>query len=274
MKKILVPTDFSDNARHAMEYAIAFGDVDAHYVLMNSYESPNVGGSGAFISMEEILEKEAKKDLKREEVRIKKEHPDLSFECYPIYGSIETGINRVRSRLEIDFLVMGTQGATGMKEFVFGSNTQHVLENYMHPMIAVPENFEFKGIKNIVFAADFHKLKNDDSLLPLVSIAKKFQAHIHVVHISEGTKDLGANTNENMEHLKEILSNVSYSTHVIQGEEIAASLHNYAEKVSADMTVLMPRNLSFFNKLFTSQVSKDMAYHATRPLLILHDVKS
>ena len=139
--KILIPTDFSDSARVALDYAVNMfqGVVDLEFVLLNSFEMPHGSSAGGvMMNLEEFMQRESEKDLAAELKGIREKYPNLKITPVSRYGSLENAISRTNIEQKVDMVVMGTHGATGFKKALVGSNAQKVVENVHEPVIAVP----------------------------------------------------------------------------------------------------------------------------------------
>src|SRR6185369_9385968 len=82
------------------------------------------------------------------------------------------------------FIVMGTKGATGIKEMVFGSNTARVIESATCPVLAIPKNSTFRHIQQITFATNY--IDGDlEAITEISKLAEIFSAHITILHVCE-----------------------------------------------------------------------------------------
>ncbi|MFN7012968.1 MAG: universal stress protein, partial [Bacteroidia bacterium] len=127
MKKILFPTDFSDNAAKAMQYALLLAkELNADLILLNTYKIP-AGGNTSIKSthLAEILKADAEEGLQKvlKEIRSNKEFDAVSIETVSKQGDLVQLVNEMSEEFMFDLVVMGTKGATGAKEVLVGSNT-------------------------------------------------------------------------------------------------------------------------------------------------------
>ena len=126
LKRIILPTDFSKNARNAIKYAIdVFKDQEAEYFLLNIYREPHATSS-SLVSIVDILQKSSEESLVREEKKIRDLFPsmNLNMETVSAYGDTTLQINKLAQEKEVDYIIMGTKGASGLKEVILGSVTR------------------------------------------------------------------------------------------------------------------------------------------------------
>lgn len=269
MKRILVPSDFSENARNAFDFAYKlFGGDEAVYVLLNTYEIPSAGAGSMMVSLEEILEKESTKGLKEEEKYLKEKYKLAQIFFESCRGSVEDGIDRMIDKHNVEIVVMGTQGASGLKKVLIGSNAQKVISESPISVLAIPEDSRYKGLKNIILAANLKDEKCEKSLQLLLEIANNSNAEIEALHVAT-EKELETETQLKEQLTDKVLSTVKHRFTVIKNENIIDAVNDHVELKEADMLVVIPRKLGFFESLFSRSISKKLAYTSKVPLLAL-----
>jgi len=268
--RVIIPTDFSENAQTAFEFAFAAHGPETEYILLNTYETPNAGSGGMLVSIDDILEKESRKDLEHEAKKMLELLPGLKLTTESIHGSVEDGIHRVNDKKSCDLVYIGTTGASGLKEVLLGSNAERVIREALLPVIAIPSGCKYAPIKRIVFAADLKENHSDSTFKPLLNIAKVYDAVVDIVHI-HNHEELSAEEKAQKEHIEGQLSEVLGKFKLVNSEEVVSGINSYVSDNEVDLLTLIPRNVSFFQRLFKRSVSKDMAYHVDVPLLTLKD---
>jgi nucleotide-binding universal stress UspA family protein len=268
--RIIIPTDFSDNAQRAFEFAYAAHGPEAEYILLNSYETPNAGSGGMLVSIDEILQKESLNDLKLESKKLLSNNPELKLETESIHGSIEDGIHRVHYKKACDLVYIGTTGASGLKEVLIGSNAERVIREALLPVIAIPSECEYAPINKIVFASDLKENHSEETFRPLLNIARIYGAKVDIIHV-HGTNELTEEESSQKEYIESQLKEVFGEFKMIVSGQIVPGIHDYINDNQVDLLTLIPRKVSFFQRLFKQSVSKDMAYHVSVPLLTLKD---
>jgi nucleotide-binding universal stress UspA family protein len=190
MKKILVPFDFSKTAITAFRFALDIaaqsrGTVHLLHVIELSFVNdpivmPVMTFDGAFF--EDLREKTNKEFDKI----ISKYNLDGKVTKNIEFGSIAKMIREFATRQSIDLIVMGSQGASGLKEIVVGSNAEKVVRNSSVPVLVMKDYY--KGpVKNIVFPNTLELEKMQDFTMKVKALQAFFKAKIHIVYINTPT---------------------------------------------------------------------------------------
>ena len=272
--KILIPTDFSESARAAFDYAYQLSRIydTVEFVLLNSYELPQSSSAGGIMmSLEEAMSKESKNDLKREVNYLNGKYNDINITNVSIYGTLENSVSRMVLEHNIDFVVMGTHGASGWKKAFIGSNTEKVVENLSTPVISVPKNWVYRKIKNIVYATDLKRLENPEALKPICELAERFDSTINIVYVADQVSDLDLQNEVSKLPLDNYFKKRQRNYEVIEASNVSKGVSKFVEKIDADMVVLIPKAASFWEKLFKRSVTEEMAFHSKVPMLSIKD---
>lgn len=268
---ILVPTDFSKLSLVAIEYAISManrinGSVTLLHVMDNFVKPTRA-------SMQEeakAISREASVLARQRFEPIVAEAEKLSKTGNPIVVKIRKGrsfSNTVRlfaKRNQIELIVMGTKGASGLSKYVLGSNTVSVMDASRIPVLAVPARARFNNFKNIIYAADLKYLESEIGLLK--PYLKLLDATLHVLHVCDKTKS----EEELQNKVKSILKQVDYrkSTVMIKsGKPIDRVIDSYVKELKADMVAMFTHKRTAYENLFHRSVTKKMAFQSHVPLL-------
>jgi nucleotide-binding universal stress UspA family protein len=274
MKTILLPTDFSKNSDNAIHFALELNKMmKLKVILFHSYVLP-VLASDVPIAMtsDSELEKAAQKRIKQLKDKLIKEYPEMEIETKLSPGYAEDEIVQISSAKKADLVVMGTQGASGLREVLIGSITAAVMEDVKCPVLAIPEHSTFKGLNKIVFATDY--AYNDfENVERVVDIARSFNAEVILLHISNGEIDK-AYEFDAIERFKEkMVEDSKYdkvSFKLLEYRDVIDGLNLYLDEVNADLLVMSMHHRTFFQKIFVRSKTKKMAFHTHIPLLAFH----
>lgn len=278
MKKILLPTDFSKNAWNAIDYALQFFEnEECLFYILNTYTPsfyrvdymvggpvqsaiPDVGVDISLSGLEQTL------------LRIEKKYknPKHQFESLSAFNTPTDEIKEVCENKDIDMVVMGTQGASGAKELFLGSNTVHVIRKSKRPVLAVPAEYCYQSVKQVLIPTDYASKYNPNELEPLIGIVSKNKVLLHIVHAVE-EDDLTRIQLENKEHLKGLLNGLSVIFQDITEEYMPNVVHSYVKKNDIDLIVMMNKKHSFLERLLLKQNVDSIGYSSTVPFLVLHD---
>ena len=278
MKQILVPTDFSTNARRAAEYAIQlFRDEPCVFILLNTFgadsyttsnlmvlEAGNPAYDKAYNESLEML-KELSQELEADKI-----NENHSFETVSTYNFLTEAIKDIISQRDIHMVIMGTKGATGAKEVWFGSNAVSVMENLENcPVLAVPETAEIKLPREIVFPTSFKFPFKSKELDVFLQLASKLGCVVRVMHVSQHD-DLTSEQLSNKKALLEGLSDISTSSHTLTNIEPETAIRCFVESRDIDMIAMVHKKQGFFSSIFKKPVIKGVGYHTRVPLLVMH----
>jgi nucleotide-binding universal stress UspA family protein len=273
MKNILLPTDFSDNAANALEYALYIAQkTGATLILLNVTQIPP-GSNTMHRNIRDILKKDSEDSLNQLQKKIKAntDNQEVKLRTVSRYGTLEVQIQAVVEDLDIDLIVMGTQGATGIKGMLFGSNTATIIEEITAcPVLAIPYQAPIQDIRKIVFATTYAG-NNIEILKELASLALIFKASIHILHIritKEGTK--AEFIDDFKQKLREAVPNGSFTFHEVEHEDVIEGLHTFVKANDIDLIAMGTRKKGFFG-FFMRSLTKAAAFSTTVPLMAFHD---
>lgn len=271
MKTVLLPTDFSPNASHAIQYAFTlFNKGQRKMILLNSYEPPRP--TGMLINIDDIVKKETLNDLREEkELQLAKLNGDAALlTTLAQRGALDEALEAAVKQENADLIVMGTKGASGLKEILVGSNTSKVIKSSIAPVLAVPEEAPNAAPKKIVLAADYERLEDLNCLQPLKDIAQASGASIMIVNVSH-KKDGETHFNPVIEKLSlnEFFKDIDHSYHFVESESVEKGLNDFILENGADMLAMIPGRNNFFDSIFHKSITNKMVLHTQIPLLAL-----
>lgn len=273
MAKFLLPTDLSSNALNASRYAIQlFGVEGNEFIVLHTYMTPR-GAASTMWNMEDMLAVEAQEGLDAF-IAAMKEDPLMANA--KLTGIIEHGdLPSVLTHFATDpapplLVVMGTQGASGLKEVLLGSNTADVIKGSALAVLAVPQNAIYAMPERLMLADDGGPLEKAD-LSVLLDIARRTRAEVMVVRVSDPEHP---GTETGVSFYDEKLGDMPHSYHFISGAKVNDALHEMAERVNANMVVLLHRKRSMFEGLFHKSITTKLAMHTHIPMLVLQDHNS
>ncbi len=276
MKTILVPTDFSKNSFNAVEYASAIAKKEnAKIILLNAYHyTPPATDIPMLSDIFETMRTASNERLSAlcsEIIKSKK----IKCEYISKFDFAVTAIIETSKKEKADLIVMGTKGASGIKEILMGSNTASVIEKAKCPVIAVPENAVFSRIKNIVYASDYHE-SDIDALRKSVEIAKLFKAKITILHCSDGEYNRLSEEEYMKSFENKVQKKIRYekmSFKLVYGSFMEGLLQKEIEQSSYDLIAMSTGHRNLFEKIFGRSVTKKMAFHSEIPLMAFHHKK-
>ncbi|MBK7943853.1 MAG: universal stress protein [Flavobacteriales bacterium] len=232
------------------------------------------GAASTMWNMDDMLAREALAGAEAFAEVVRKEFAgeaiDLKVACE--HGDLPNVIERYKSDQEPPAcVVMGTQGASGLQEVLFGSNTASVIKQGSFPVIAVPRDAIFSAPKRIMFAHDGGAV-NETALLPLLQIARRFGSEVRIVRVVNEDSTTQANAHD--ADLEQLLHGLQHTSQFLSHEEVETGLSGLAAQASADMLVVLHRKRSIFQSLFKRSTAAALAMHTHLPLLALQHVEN
>lgn len=277
MKHILLPTDFSDNSWNAIKYALQlFKNDECTFHLLNTYTPvvyhvEYVLGYPAQFGLGDSIRTTAQENLTKMISKISEEienNPKHQFKTQARFDSIISGVRDYLDENSIELIIMGTKGATGAKEILFGSNTVHIFKEIKCPVLAIPSNFTYESPHEILFPTDFGVNYNNSQLKIIKDIAISNHSRINTMHISTGY-DLTEKQKKNKSDLEVILNNIAFLFHDVRSMNITDAINHFQIKHKINLLVMINNKHSFFENLFFKNTISQIGFHLNIPFLVI-----
>lgn len=279
MKKVLLPTDFSENAYNAIRYAVQLlQETETQFYLLHAYIPPVyqteylLQGPAQF-GLGDIIRDNAVRKSEAVKTRIEKEfnNPKHSFVTKVAFNNLVDEIVETQENEKADLVIMGTQGATGATEILFGTNTTQVIRNATCPVIAMPSGFEYKAPKSVLFPTDYEIDYEKEQLQQLSDIAKNHDSSIDVIHVSSGY-ELSEDQLRNKQKLHDILATSHPIFNDLPDQGVIEAINQFKSKKEIDLLVMIRNKHSFFERLFIEPVIKKIGFHIDIPFMVVPQV--
>lgn len=274
---ILIPTDFSRNALNATNYALRFfksQKLTFHFLHVD-ISTESVKNSAESYTDIDITDdnKEIKIEMQDWMQKVCNLHsnPNHRLKDTIIKAPFVEGIRNYINLHKIEFVVMGTKGASGLKEITIGSKTSAVITRVKCPILVIPEKAAFKKPIYIGFPTDFNMLYKDKAISTLLEVANMYQSTIKVLRVAQTEKQLDNQQNTNRDLLKHQLSTVPHSFHVIEDSNLENALQSFVNTMQIDMVAMIAKNLNFFQRILFKPHVGQISYHIQTPFLVLHE---
>lgn len=276
MKKILLPTDFSENSWDAIKYALQlFKEQKCNFMLLNTYTPvifkwEYLQSSSAELGITDAMKKASVAGLNRIVQRIESEfkNPNHTFSQLSAFNTLPLEIEELSRDGTIDMIVMGTKGASGLEKILFGSNTIHVLKNAQCPVLVIPGDFNFEKPHEILFPSDFEVAFKEDHLLPVLEIAVSHHARVNILHVDYG-EVLTEQQKENKKMLEKYLSKSAYLFHTVSNQNITEAISEFQQKYRINFLIMLNNKHSFFENLFFQPVIRQIGFYVNIPFLVI-----
>lgn len=279
MQRILFPTDFSDNSWNAIRYGLElYKNVKCMFYLLHINPIPPYSAAGSSVRTTTMVLKDAM--LKESRVLLKKFLPRLktfsddsehTFSTIAKYDYFVDAVKHEVEDKEIDLIIMGTKGASGLKRVTVGSNTGDVITKVKCPLLAIPENAKYTKPSEIAFPTDYHIAYNMKVLDTLIDMAQMNDATLRIVHISRKGEELSEEQLTHKEFLHDYLRGIDHSFHSLTGTRLENAIQCFVESRDIDMVAMVAKNLNFFQRILFKPAVEEISYHTDIPFLVLHE---
>lgn len=281
MKKILVPTDFSETALNAFNFAKSMlAGSEAEITILHAFHPSAASDKVLNTSIDDLYSyrKSVLKDFvseprSRGNTAVAVQYCEsVQIEERLVLGfAVDEILNMIESEC-YDMVIMGTSGEGGFFNKIFGSVSYTVAQKATCPVLLIPPQGKFQGIEKMAYASNYEAI--DFSMIhQLTSLAEDYDSDIHFIHVNERKNEKEVN-HERLLFEKEfktkspaIVSKVSTVEHATVWE----GLYNYAEQEEIDMIVLATKQRSFLENVFHRSMTKRLMLTSKNiPLLVLH----
>ncbi|KYP13292.1 universal stress protein [Flavihumibacter sp. CACIAM 22H1] len=280
LKRILVPTDFSPTSERAFRYALEVASrTGGTVVLYHVYEQVEAG----FIDNEtkrtaynQQMETDLLKELNRMNVKYQAAFPKVIVSTVLGHAPVVDNVLGFAEEHRMDTIVMGTQGATGLKKTLLGTIASRIAEKSDWPVWLIPEAYEWKLPQHLVLATDY-QLADKKALPLLTAIASVFGADITVTRIISGhitreeTAKEQARFSEYSNLLQKDFAASSLSFQLITSSSIIDTLEHLEEEIPYDLLTMVRLKKTFLQRFFTESFTRNMAYLTRHPFLVMAD---
>lgn len=278
-RKILLPTDFSENATQAIRYALElYKDQSCIFYLLNVFfiKAKNIEslmGMEPGSDLYESTKRNSQNQLERLLHTLaftERGNMDHSFQTISTFNEPLQAIKSIVEEKDIELIVMGTRGQTNEKSRIYGSTATEVMEKVRNcPVLVVPQLAKREIPKEIVFPTSYKIPFKKRELLHLIDIAKRCNASIKVLHISDDGHLDNVQLN-NKDLLNECFEAVDHSFHHLSNLSVSAAINCFVQSRESDMVAFINRKHSFFASILNQPLVKGIAYNSKVPILVMH----
>lgn len=264
MENIIVGIDFSKGSECAIELSVDIAnrmslDLKMVYVSSTSQESGNSS--------------EAKVQTKIEEL-VKKYQPCLTSTVmsYEITeGKVSQELARIAKQDEAVMVVVGTHGTSGYEKDWIGRNAYKTIEDTECPVLTIRENFDFnKELENIVLPID-SSMDTRQKVPFTIKMAKLFNSKIHILGLYS-SESIMPMVDKYVDQVEKFVKsyNIEYTVEKTGSENITNSTLEYAEKMNADLIVIMTEQEKKLTNIVLGSYAQQMIHHSMIPVLTIH----
>jgi nucleotide-binding universal stress UspA family protein len=276
MKRILVPVDFSPTSKKASRYAVDIASRSGGTVILCHFFKPlkssDAGAPHNVRATNHHLEANNLKRLQRLKKKVLADTKEVTVSTLVGRIPVVKNILKFAESNQIDFIVMGTQGATGLKKITVGSVAAKVMERSGIPVLLVPEKFAWKKPEKIVFTTTISK--SDNNVLPvLLSFANLYRTQITVVNLRDPHQMYGYKEKEEFEmyaySVQRTFDDVNIKFRQLDTFSVEKTMETLYDEIPYDVLIMARRKLDFVSRFVQKSFTKKMAHITELPLLIV-----
>lgn len=276
MKNILILIDFSENSINAMRYALQLFEEELcnFYVLhvqsSTSYTSDDLILAGNKSIYTSIIKK-SKHKLAKLIVELESEFKNKKFSYQMIvdYDVLTDSIKQVQKSKSIDLIVMGTNGVTGAKEVLFGSNTINVIRKIDCPTLVIPEGFKYIRPQENLLPLDLFDSMSGTAFIEVVKFTKRFSKGLHLLRIKPHNED-SKEEKKDKEHINFFLKDFDYKYHTISNVPMHYTVDCYTQTHNIALITLLVQKETLLERFFMGSSTTQISNKIRVPLLIFH----
>lgn len=273
MKNILVPVDFSQSSENALKVAAKLAKKNNAKILsLHVVElAESLFGTGQFnVDNEEIVffMKLAKKKFQEflDKDFLKGVDIDHDIEV----GSTTFAINDIVEKNNIDLIVMGSQGVSGLEEVMIGSNTEKVVRHSEIPVLVVKKDIKDFDFKKVLFATNFD-LKNVKAYNKAKEFADSFGAQMKLVYINMPGNQFYSSS-EIKDHMRKFLNEVEIplnneNVKIYNDYSIQEGVLNASRFEKFDLIAMPTHGRKGLSHFFNGSIGEDVVNHSDIPVI-------
>lgn len=272
--RILVPTDFSEQAENALRVAADLArknNAEIHLLHMLDLPMSLIDGPAGTIRSDlpealffmKLAHQKFEKIINAPFLKGIVVHEAAAFEK-AFKGIIDYAIKHA-----IDMTVMGSHGDSGLHEFFIGSNAEKVVRNSNIPVLIIKKRHTPFKMNNFVYATDF-KEENHNAFKQAIAFARDNNIKMHLLYINTPTN---FKTTQNIESLmeafmeKESLANENYTLNIYNDNTLESGILHFAEIKKADIVGIGTHGRKGLAHFLNGSLSEGLVNHAQRPII-------
>lgn len=280
MRKILIPTDFSENAMNAIKYAIDLFKYDiSEFYVVHAYQDDIYANEISLTrktleSVTTLVSTSAAKKL-QDTLKIINNfspNPKHTYNIISANNLLLNEVDKIVDEQNIDIIIMGTKGKTNDKRITFGSQTLQVLKYVQCPVLAIPENYKYKKPKHILFPTNYMIPYKRRELKLLCEMVSPYRAVIDILYISMSDK-LSLRQEDNQEFIRAHLCKNQINFKIAKDKHLVNTIYKYIKEHPIDMLVMVNTRHSFLENILFQSTIDELSLHLNIPFLALQNIK-
>ncbi len=274
MKTIIVPTDFSEISNNAAFYAAEMANAIKADILLSHIVSLPMAMSEVSIPPEtiDLMMNDATSDIEELKSQLQQHTGNTVNITYAIrMGDFTEEIADIAEETDVFAIVMGIQGADAAERMLLGSNAFSAIHKLPYPVIIVPAEAKYTGIKNIALACNMHDVSETIPVGNIEQLVSAFSCKLHVVYVSKPGKSMNPEVLPESLSVQHNLVAMHPQIHFLENDHVDTGILEFVQKEKMDLLLMVPEKRSFISSLFHKSVSNTVALGAHLPIMNIHN---
>ncbi|WP_339610253.1 universal stress protein [uncultured Planktosalinus sp.] len=278
MRKIAIPTDLSLNAQNAFEYAVSLFNEPSVFYLLHVYAEAVFLPENSNLPTDKLEHKNKLTSQKCQErltqliENIKNNYPSSQHEfvTQTKCGYLLDEVNNLVKAENIDLLVMGTRGETNDRNLTFGSNTLQVIKQVQCPVLCIPETYQYKTPKKLLFPTNYMIPYQERELKLVEELSRYYNAEIHMLYVSDFNMS-SSRQKDNKAFLEDVIDSESIYFHQVKASSKTHTFNKQIEKMNIDLLVMVNSRHTYLESLLEKSTIDKIGLQPKIPFLILQN---
>jgi nucleotide-binding universal stress UspA family protein len=269
MKKILIPTDFSNQAFNAIRVGIKLAKKEgAEIILLHILDLPQEGSDSVnkgTPAPQVMFFKNAAEKLNN--LALDPIFQGLTVSTSLILDRTSLGVTKSAENNNVDLIVMGSHGASGFKEYFIGSNTEKVVRTSNIPVLVIKGEVEDFKISDFVFASDFSE-NMKEPFKKALAFNKVFGSKLHLLMVNTPNNFKATHVAEEL--LQDFLQDITdkeYDLSIYNDINIEKGILNFSDRINADLIGIATHGRKGISHFFNGSISEDLVNHSSTSVL-------
>jgi len=275
MKNILLPTDFSENSLKAIDYAMHFFENwECDFYILNvhkvsDYVSADLVAGSKTDTIYDSIATDNKKLINQLVKKLSKDYKSQSYTFHGLfdYDGFVPAVDQAVKQNSIDLIIMGSNGATGAKEVIFGSNTLHVIRNIECPALIIPKNYKFTSIKKALFSTQRCEDFSFSGITIFKEILNMHQCELLVLELDDDA--IVMSKKEDNDCLKALFTEHPYTYFCLNKLTDVNAVNAVTQVLKIDIHAAFVEKETFLERIVFGSETTLLAYGTLIPLLFL-----
>lgn len=260
MRDIIIPVDFSETSLNAARYAAAMlsGKTNTRVILYTMFKDEEDSATS-----DQYLQS-LKAELEQKGV--------LNIETIQELGNdLIDSLGRLAYQKTAELIIMGITEKEEWRQLFFSSNTVKMAEENICPVMIIPQMAKYNGITNVSLASDFKDVDATTPVLAIKTVLEIFNANLHIVNVdNEHYVSLTDEYLSERAKMQKLFAEFNPEFYFIGMNDFYDAIEQFSKDKNIDLLIVIPKNHSFMNSLFSSSHTKKLAFNTSVPLLAVH----